>query len=124
MSSLIDEKCYHQLLGDITGLCENARSVLVETYWQIGKRIVEQERQAKGTSPQGTQLLVQLSLDLQERLGSGFSVRNLRNMRRFFLDNKCPQAPAELTWSQHVELALPPPRSMIKSSSRPLLSRQ
>jgi len=25
-------------------------------------------------------------------------------MRRFFLDNKCPQAPAELTWSQHLEL--------------------
>ena len=27
MNSLIHEKRYHQLLGDITGLCENARSV-------------------------------------------------------------------------------------------------
>jgi len=31
MSSLIHERHYQKLLGDITGLCENARSVLVET---------------------------------------------------------------------------------------------
>jgi len=104
MSSSIEQNSYNKLLVDITALCDQAHKAMVEAYWQIGKRIVEQERQAQGLAPQGTQLLVQLSLDLQERLGSGFSVRNLRNMRRFFLDNKCPQTAAELTWSQHVEL--------------------
>jgi len=41
---------------------------------------------------------------LQRKLGSGFSIRNLRNMRRFYLRNRIQQPAAELNWSQHVEL--------------------
>ena len=73
MSSLIHEKRYHQLLGDITGLCENARSVLVETYWQIGKRIVEEEQSGNVNADHGTQLIERLAEDLTANFGSGFS---------------------------------------------------
>jgi len=41
---------------------------------------------------------------LQQKLGSGFSIRNLRNMRRFYLNHRIRPPAAALTWSQHVEL--------------------
>ncbi len=73
MSSLIHEERYRQLLGDITGLCENARSVLVETYWQIGKRIVEEEQARNVNADHGTQLIERLAEDLTANFGSGLS---------------------------------------------------
>jgi len=78
--------------------------VLVEAYWQIGKRIVEQEQQGDDTAEYGARLLERLSEDLQHKPGRGFSISNLRNMRRFYLDNRIHQAPGELNWTQHVEL--------------------
>jgi len=65
---------------------------------------VEQEQQGEGKAEYGVRLLEHLSEDLQRKLGSGFSIRNLRNMRRFYLHHRIRQAPAELNWTQHVEL--------------------
>ncbi len=72
MSTSIKTRTYTTLLNDITKLYTRARTAMVEAYWQIGKRIAEQE------------------------LGSGFSVTNLRNMRRFYLSNRIQQTSAEL----------------------------
>ncbi len=104
MNSLIHEKRYHQLLGDITGLCENARSVLVETYWQIGKRIVEEEQSGNVTADHGTQLIERLAEDLTANFGSGFSKANVYNFRRFYLTHKSFQPAGNLSWSQYVGL--------------------
>ena len=60
---------------------------LVESYWQIGRRIVEQEQQGDGKAGYGVRLLEHLSVDLSKKLGGGFSMCNLRNMRRFYLRN-------------------------------------
>ena len=65
---------------------------------------MEQEQQGEGKAEYGVQLLEHLPEDLQRKLGSGFSIRNLRNMRRFYLHHRIRQAPAELNWTQHVEL--------------------
>jgi len=65
------------------------------------------EQQGNEKAEYGVQLLEHLSEDLQHRLGKGFSIRSLSNMRRFYLDNRIRQHAAELNWSQHVEL-LPP----------------
>ncbi len=65
---------------------------------------MEQEQQGDGKAEYGVRLLEHLSEDLQRKLGSGFSIRNLRNMRRFYLHHRIRQAPAELNWTQHVEL--------------------
>jgi hypothetical protein len=54
---------------------------MVDAYWQIGKGIVEQEQQGDGEAQYGGRLLEHLSGDLQKKLGSGFSVTNLRKMR-------------------------------------------
>lgn len=47
---------------------------MVETYWNIGKRIVEQEQQGKERANYGEQLLVNLSRHLSGTFGKGFSV--------------------------------------------------
>jgi hypothetical protein len=57
---------------------------------------VEQEQQGGGKAEYGVQLLEHLSEDLQQELGSGFSVTNLRNMRRFYLSNRIQQTSGEL----------------------------
>jgi len=104
MSNLANTETYTALVCDIAELYNRVRHAMVKAYWQIGRRIVEQEQQGEDKAEYGARLLVQLSEDLQHRLGSGFSKSNLRNMRRFYLDNRIHQHAGELNWSQHVEL--------------------
>ncbi|MGO2008567.1 MAG: DUF1016 N-terminal domain-containing protein [Vreelandella alkaliphila] len=56
---------------------------MVQSYWEIGRLIVEHEQQGSSRAEYGKQQLQQLSQQLTERLGKGFDVRNLRNMRQF-----------------------------------------
>ena len=58
---------------------------MVNTYWQIGKRIVEEEQQGQTRAEYGKQLLKELSAVLTEEFGKGFSVQNLYSFRQFFL---------------------------------------
>ena len=104
MNRLAKTAAYTTLVKDIADLYHHAHQTLVESYWQIGRRIVEHEQQGDGKAEYGVQLLEHLSDDLQHELGRGFSVRNLRKMRRFYLNQRIQQPAAELNWSQHVEL--------------------
>ena len=58
---------------------------MVEAYWQLGKRIVEQEQQGKDRADYGSQLLKSLSKELTAEFGKGFSVPSLYNYRSFCL---------------------------------------
>ena len=60
-------------------------TVMVQTYWQIGKRIVEQEQNGQSRAGYGDYLLVNLSKYLSDSFGKGFSEANLRNFRTFYL---------------------------------------
>jgi len=101
MKKSLQKSTYNQLVEDITALYDVARNALVEAYWQIGKRIVEQEQQGETNAIYGDHLLARLSKDLSETLGSGFSERNLRKMRQFYLANEENlQHAAKLTWTQ------------------------
>ena len=79
-------------IDEIKRLIEDARlnsyaainSVMLETYWNIGKRIVEQEQQGKSRAEYGTQLLKVLSGELSAAFGKGFSTRNLWYYRQFY----------------------------------------
>ena len=105
MKKNLQKNTYSQLVKDITELYDYARRALVEAYWRIGKRIVEQEQQGETNAIYGNHLLARLSEDLSETLGSGFSKRNLYNMRRFYLAHEENlQHAAKLTWTQHVAL--------------------
>jgi predicted nuclease of restriction endonuclease-like (RecB) superfamily len=51
----------------------------------MGRRIVEYEQKGKERAEYGEALLERISKDLSSRFGKGFSLRNLRNMRSFYL---------------------------------------
>lgn len=59
-------------------------SAMVEAYWQMGKRIVEEEQQGKERADYGAQLLKELSRELTKEFGKGFSVGSLYYYRQFY----------------------------------------
>jgi len=60
-----------------------ANSALIESYWQIGKLIVEDE-QGKLRAAYEKETLKNLSNQLTFEFGKGFDERNLNNMRSFY----------------------------------------
>lgn len=58
---------------------------MVEAYWQIGRRIVEEEQQGKGRADYGTFLIKDLARQLTAEFGKGFSAANLKSFRQFYL---------------------------------------
>lgn len=90
---------YSELLGGVVSLVEEARIaavravnvVLTSTYWLVGQRIVEHEQSGSERAGYGEALLRRLAQDLTARLGRGFSERNLRQMRLFYLGWPIPQ---------------------------------
>lgn len=58
---------------------------MVNAYWQIGRRIVEEEQGGAERANYGKQILKQLSAALTEEFGKGFSVQNLYYFRQFYL---------------------------------------
>ncbi|MCK7552799.1 PDDEXK nuclease domain-containing protein [Marinobacter goseongensis] len=81
-----------RLVSEIRELIETARqqvvqvvnSSMVQTYWHIGRLIVEDEQQGEARAAYGKQQLQRLSRELTQEFGKGFDVTNLRNMRRFY----------------------------------------
>jgi len=61
-----------------------ANSALLETYWQIGKIIVEDEQLGMAKATYGKATLKNLAYQLTMEFGKGFDERNLNNMRAFF----------------------------------------
>ncbi|GHT44421.1 hypothetical protein AGMMS49965_20000 [Bacteroidia bacterium] len=59
-------------------------SAMVETYWNLGKRIVEQEQQGEERAEYGAGLLKRLSAELTKEFGHGFSARSIRQYRQFY----------------------------------------
>lgn len=102
-----------RLHADIKTILEQARSkarsavnaAMVEAYWLIGQRIVQEEQQGQQKAQYGTRLLENLSRALTESLGKGFSYANLRNFRQFYLtypDREiCYTACSKLSWSHN-----------------------
>lgn len=80
-------------------------SMMVETYWHIGKRIVEEEQQGSDRATYGEKLLENLSKELSTEFGKGFSYANLRNFRQFYLTYPDPEIcyalRSNLTWTHH-----------------------
>lgn len=61
-------------------------SFLVETYWQIGRYIVEFEQDGKAKAVYGKALIDNISRNLTIRFGKGFSKSNLLYMRLFYIE--------------------------------------
>ncbi len=98
---------------EIRKILQSARSraytavntAMVEAYWLIGKRIVEEEQYGKERANYGQELIKNLSIALQTEFGKGFSVANLKNFRQFYLtfagDTKSYTLCSQLSWSHN-----------------------
>ena len=58
---------------------------MVYTYYEIGRRIVEQEQKGKHRANYGKELIKQLSAELTREFGKGYSEVNLRYFRKFYI---------------------------------------
>lgn len=78
---------------------------MIIAYWQIGRRIVEEEQKGEKRAEYGVYLVKQLSKKLSKEFGRGFSVTNIENFRLFYLafpENKISHAVRrELTWTHY-----------------------
>ena len=103
-----------EFIDDIRSLVNKARSqayaavnqAMVEAYWNIGRRIVEEEQQGENRAGYGQQLIKQLSAALTCEFGKGFSAGSLYYMRQFYIT--FPEIFATpwriLTWSHYKRL--------------------
>jgi predicted nuclease of restriction endonuclease-like (RecB) superfamily len=84
-------------------------SAMVEAYWNIGKKIVIEEQNGKERASYGSEIIKNLSKELTNEFGKGFSERNLRNFRQFYVlfpeDSIWQTLSAKLNWS-HFQLVL------------------
>ena len=107
------EALYDSLLIQIGDTLESGRKTaavrvnetIVETYWQIGKYIVEFEQAGNEKAEYGSETLKKLSKDLSIRYGDGFSLSNITKMRKLYQVFPILQTlSAKLSWSHYVEL--------------------
>ena len=78
---------------------------ITQTYWQVGKQIVEFEQGGKSKAEYGKALISKLASDLCLRHGRGFSRTNLVYMRLLYLRYPISQTLShQLSWSVMVEL--------------------
>ncbi len=106
-------KVLSSLHTDIRQILEHARnrtrsainSAMVEAYWLIGKRIVEEEQQGENRAQYGKRTLETLTAELSQEFGTGFSYANLRNFRQFYLtypdQQICYTLCSKLSWSHN-----------------------
>ena len=98
---------------DIKSILEQARgkarsavnAAMVEAYWLIGRRIVEEEQRGQRKAEYGARLLENLSRALTSDFGKGLSYANLRNFLQFYLtypdQEICYTVCSKLSWSHN-----------------------
>lgn len=105
------EKIYSgNLIEDARKIIETARASAVRSvdycrvrmYWNLGRRIFEEEQHGKKRADYGTYLIKKLSMSLEKEYGSGFSERQLKFCRQFYrlypIGNTLR---SQLNWSQY-----------------------
>ena len=106
-------KEYEELLLKVGTTLEKGRSrvaaalktIMVDTYWEIGRDIVEYEQDGHEKAEYGSEVLSRLSQDLTNRYGKGFSRSNVVYMRKLY--NVYPNRQTlsdQLSFSHYVEL--------------------
>jgi len=113
MDEMTTNSGYDSLIESIGTLLESARAqiatsvntILVQTYWSIGKYIVGFEQGGALRAEYGSNLLNRLSSDLTHRYGKGFSRSNILYMRKFYICfPKSETVSHVLSWSHYFEI--------------------
>lgn len=126
-NELLEKKHYGGLLKDAEQIIERSQqhayvainTLMVERNWLLGKRIAEEELQGEDRAKYGAQLIKQLSANLTEKYGKGFSNVNLYGFVRFYkcfpeifyavrkksdeniLDSVSPKSEGLLSWTHY-----------------------
>jgi predicted nuclease of restriction endonuclease-like (RecB) superfamily len=110
MNNQITAKNYEKLLSDIRSLLEEGRkkavtqinNIIVNTYWSVGKQIVEFEQKGNARAEYGQNILEKLSIDLTKHHGPGFNLTNLKYMRQFYsIYRKSHALRDKLSWTHY-----------------------
>lgn len=98
------------LVSEIRSIIETSRSnavrsvdfCRVQMYWQIGRRIVEEEQGGSARAEYGKGLIKNLAKELEPEFGSGFGKRQLDYSKKFYLEFPIVHTLyAQLNWSQY-----------------------
>jgi len=99
-----------ELLENIVSLIHNAKETAIRSvdfqrvllYWNIGKHIFETEQEGKERAEYGKYIIKYLSENLEPKYGSGFGVRQLEMMRKFYTTFPIANAVrSQLNWTQY-----------------------
>lgn len=97
-------------IGEIKGIIDKAREGAVRSvnfsrvqmYWNIGRRIFEEEQHGKARAEYGSYLIKRLAERLEPEYGSGFGVRQLNLCRQFFITYPIVHAlRSQLNWTHY-----------------------
>ena len=111
--AVLDNARYQSAFGNVSEIIDAARvsaarsvnAVMTAAYWLIGKQIVEFEQEGKKRAGYGEEIVKRLAADLSAYYGRGFSVRNVWQMKAFYLAWPILQTPsAELAESEEGEI--------------------
>ena len=106
-----DSRVLTSKLDDVRAILREARgrayaavnTAMVQAYWQIGRRIVEEEQGGERRAGYGDALITGLARALGEEFGKGISVANLKNFKQFYMTFPDPQKSyavrSFLTWT-------------------------
>lgn len=99
-----------EFIEEIRQIIDNARAravrsvdfCRVQMYWNIGRRIVEEEQGGKQRAEYGTSLLKNLARELEPQYGSGFKLRQLERARQFYIEYPIASTlRTQFNWSQY-----------------------
>ena len=114
---------YQSVIDDVKGIISsgmesayNATSrAMVLTYWNVGRRIVEQEQNGNQRAEYGAAMMDALAEELTREYGKSYSKRNLQYFRKFYqcfpdieIVNSCVH---NLTWTHFRSLLRVPDNS-------------
>ena len=82
-----------KIFNEIIELLKNTReevkktidNTMTYTYYEIGRRVVEEEQRGKERAEYGKEIIKKLSTLLTNEFGRGFSKSNIEQMRKFYL---------------------------------------
>ena len=100
----------NKLLSDVRQIIDTARANAIRSvdfsrvtmYWNLGRRIFEEEQQGKDRADYGARIIRGLAERLEPEYGSGFGIRQLEQSRKFYrLYPIAHTLYAQLNWSQY-----------------------
>ena len=96
MKDIILQNNHGQIIDDLRSIIEHGRrqayasvnQAIIQTNWNIGRRIVEEEQAGEKRAQYGKKLIANLAERLSALYGNSYSKRNLEYYRKFYLSFK------------------------------------